>query len=152
MKIIYKALLVILILLIVLFFIFLEKENTTVPQSIPGTLQIIKSPWTGWNEKQPMDEVTNEIPEKAKNIVLTGLTFTENHTLTVLDVNTEEVHLEADRLLLKQGEAIKVEGINLMECKNIDFSIDFTIQRGEKVELNTCSMDAGVTWTITYVK
>jgi len=52
-------------------------------------------------------------------------------------------------LYLAQGAA-RSQGIDLNSgCSSEN---DFTLQRGETVELSTCSMDAGITWYITYVR
>lgn len=143
-----KFILIVIVLIvctaIFLFFNYSSRstDRTQMSQGISGTLQIIRS---GWSEKQPSAEVTSQTPEKDKKIILAGMSTTDNYTLTIVDSTEEEVHLVVDGLSLQQGEA---NGINLKGCT----PQNFTLKRGEQATLDTCTMDAGIEWTITYVK
>lgn len=110
------------------------------------TLTIVSSPWSGWSEKQPDD--VKEIIDISENKVINLNNTLDNsdYLLTVNKYDRDKIDLTVDGLSLKQGEQLDNKGIDLYGCGTHTFTLD----RYETVELNTCTMDMGTTWKITY--
>jgi len=120
------------------------KNNNPNPND--GFLRITKSPWSGWSKQQPDDSVMEILPKKGEKIELIGLYNKDLYELEIINVDDNSIHLQIDGLSLKQGEGLKAKGINLRGCG----LQKFVMTKGETVELNTCSMDMGVSWTLQY--
>jgi len=109
-----------------------------------GMLKIVKSPWTGWNFKQPKDTVEYVAVEEGQAISLG-----ESYDLNVDEVTDESLDLYILGLFLRQGGGLN-QGIDLDD--GCFLANDFTLARGETIELTTCTMDSGTTWIVTYIK
>ena len=48
---------------------------------------------------------------------------------------------------VKDNEEVGTEGVNLNDCEEVEF----VIKKGEKSELNTCTMDEGSKWILEYI-
>jgi hypothetical protein len=118
---------------------------------IPSNVRILKvtrSPWTGWSRVQPEDDTQiYVIGNGTKEIVLDGLTGEEKYNLSINSFNEKTINLETDNLTVEQGSQLGSNSIDLFDCAARSFSVDI----GGKAKLSTCSMDAGVTWTIEYL-
>jgi hypothetical protein len=113
-------------------------------------LRVTKSAWNGWSQNQPEDEVQDYYLDSEiilNEITLKGLSESETSVLKIKKYNGNSIDLNIDNLSLKQGADLSKNTINLNGCG----VKDFTISLDETVELNTCSMDAGVTWTLEYL-
>jgi hypothetical protein len=117
-------------------------DSTKKIQDEVGDLHIVESRWTGWSEKQPEDKITSIEPKKGEKVILNDVVG--KYDMTILDLSSQSIRLTVDGLYLSKPGG----GINLTGC---DYQ-DFIINRGETVELNTCSMDEGVKWVISYLK
>ncbi len=122
-------------------------DNNQTKRVNSGNLKVVRLPWSGWDKEKSESKMINIKPESGKEIVLKGVGEKE-YTLKLVDVKQEEINLVVDGLSLKQGEDISKEGIDLGGCG----AQDFIINKGETVELNTCSTDVGVKWQITFEK
>lgn len=113
-----------------------------IPTSV-RTLTIVESPWTGWSEIQPDDiRWVETINREDYEISLDG----GNYKLKVIEYNDEEIRLSVNDLALKQGETLQNTGSDLTGCKYHEF----VMRLNEKVELDTCTLDAGINWEISY--
>jgi hypothetical protein len=111
-------------------------------------IRVTKSTWNGWSESQPEDVVQDLlIDSNSESIQLYGLSSSEVYRLNIGNYDNEKISLNIDGLSLKQGEDLSKSGIDLNGCT----SNSFEMKIDEKVELNTCSMDAGITWTLEYL-
>lgn len=109
-----------------------------------GMLKIVKSPWTGWSLKQPKDTIEYVSVEEGQVISLG-----DSYDLNVDEVTDESLDLYLRGLFLRQGDGLN-QGIDLDDgCL---LPNDFTLARGETIELTTCTMDTGTTWIVTYIK
>jgi hypothetical protein len=111
-------------------------------------IRVTKSAWNGWSETQPEDVVQDLIIDSnSESIQLYGLSSSEVYKLNIGNYDNEKISLNIDGLSLKQGENLNKSGIDLNSCT----SNSFEMKIDEKVELNTCSVDAGITWTLEYL-
>lgn len=130
---------------------FMLREQEVAPSSA-DKLTITETVWVG---ERPTGAPTatpkqfEELVQKGKKMVFKGLSSSESYTLTIKQIYKNRLTLEIHDLYLKAGKDLEKPGINLNQCKKTQ---DFEIERGEHVELSTCSMDAGVTWVIQYGK
>ncbi len=141
-----KNLLKIVLLIILIGLIMTSAIKSNDSNLNDGLLRITKSPWTGWSKQQPEDTVMEVIPKKGEKIELIGLYDKDLYELEIINVDDNSIHLQIDGLSLKQGEGLKAKGMNLRGCG----LQNFVMTKGEIVELNTCSMDMGVSWTLEY--
>lgn len=113
-------------------------------------LRVTKSAWNGWSQNQPEDEVQDyyfDSEISINEITLKGLSESETSVLKIIKHDGNSIDLSIDNLSLKQGADLSKNTINLNGCGVKDFAISLD----ETAELNTCSMDAGVTWTLEYL-
>jgi len=115
------------------------------PQSA-GTLQVDEQAWTGSSEEQnPKKTVFTGQPAVGNTVNLRQLNG-DRLPLTIKSVDSDQIRLTVNGVSLKQGSALQEKGIDLNGCKNQDF----TLRRGERAELHTCTTDAGKTWLLEY--
>lgn len=106
-----------------------------------GMLQIEKTIWSGWDggsTSKSNDEIT--LADNSE-IVLEGLHADDTYAISIVQKSDDEI-------------TIAFTGLS-----NIDDGIDFDgcsqnheikIESGESITLQTCSLDVGVEWVITY--
>lgn len=130
--------------------IYLNQTITTNNANNGGTLTVVTTSSSGWTRTQPTPTTDNyKITATSQTIQLNSEYTGMKTTLTVNDINSNSIELSTGILGaigLKQGDALFDESINLNSCG----PQTFTIKRNEKVELYTCTMDAGTTWELTY--
>ncbi len=111
-------------------------------------LDVTISPWTGWSEAQPEDVTHTIILDGAvQTIDISQPDYSDEYTLTVLSFDDNQIQLSVSNLALKQGEDLKNAGSNLNDC----VPHTFTMKLNEKVELDTCTLDGGITWELEYI-
>lgn len=101
-------------------------------------------PPTGWKQ----EETEYVTPATGDTIFLKGLYVNEEdqNKLIPIAIDEEKITLSADGLFLQEGEEIG-KGIDLNGCK----PQIFTIMKGSRAELSTCTMDMGASWFILYM-
>jgi hypothetical protein len=68
------------------------------------------------------------------------------HQIQVLGPDGKGLRIAVEDLSIKRGEQLKVKTINLMGC----YPQELVVDPGETIELNTCSLDAGTTYRLTF--
>lgn len=112
------------------------------------TIRITKTTWSGWTSAQATP-VTQDIllDSNTEVIQLYGFSSSEMYRLSVKSFDDNLVSLSVEDLSLKQNTSIQQTGVNLTDCG----AHDFEVNRGGKIELDTCTLDAGVTWSLEYL-
>jgi hypothetical protein len=120
-----------------------EEDNENQPKT---KLIIEKTIWSGWGDEPDVTKTTEEffINDDNEIIILEGTLSSDIFELKV-NQNDSKVTFSVNGLSVKVGDNINNKGIDLMGCRDIH---NFELSIGESAELNTCTMDAGVTWVI----
>lgn len=91
--------------------------------------------------------VINEIEqreaiEKLPLIVALGST----HQLQILGPDGKGLRIAVEGLSVKRGKQLEAKTINLMGC----YPRELVVDPGETIELNTCTLDAGTSYRLTF--
>jgi hypothetical protein len=76
--------------------------------------------------------------------VIVGLGGT--HQLQILGPAGNGLRIAVEDLSVKRGEQLQTTTINLMGC----YPQELVVDPGETIELNTCSLDAGTSYRLTF--
>jgi hypothetical protein len=68
------------------------------------------------------------------------------HQIQVLGPDGKGLRIAVEDLSIKRGEQLKIKTINLMGC----YPQQLVVDPGETIELNTCTLDAGTTYRLTF--
>jgi hypothetical protein len=110
------------------------------------TIRIERQGWSGGptasdcmviNEIEQRD-ATGELPL----IVALGGT----HQLQVLGPDGKGLRIAVEDLSVKRGEQLQAKTINLTGC----YPQELIVDPGETIELNTCTLDAGTSYRLTF--
>jgi hypothetical protein len=91
--------------------------------------------------------VINEIEQREaieKLPLIAGLGST--HQLQILGPDGKRLRIAVEDLSVKRGKQLEAKTINLMGC----YPRELVVDPGETIELNTCSLDAGTTYRLTF--
>lgn len=101
----------------------------------PVELEVVVQDWTGWQEEQPSPETRTEVV--GAEDTFTVLTTVGEVTVTVVDIDDDEIELETSRKMAPESDG---GGIDLN-----DLETRFTLVRGGSTEFSTDTLDAGTT-------
>jgi hypothetical protein len=68
------------------------------------------------------------------------------HQIQILGPAGNGLRIAVEDLSVKRGEQLQAKTINLMGC----YPQELVIDPGETIELNTCSLDAGTRYRLTF--
>ncbi len=106
---------------------------------VTGELRIVQQPWSGWTREQPQPVSWAEGVLPGKTVVLRDLSG--EVPLRVIDA-----HASAVTLLTPSGVTLDSTIHGTGAC----LPSLVTVQRGASVTFETCTLDGGVRWTVTY--
>ena len=69
-----------------------------------------------------------------------------SHQLRILGPSGTGLRIAVEDLSVKRGKDLQSRTINLMGC----YPQEFVVDPGETIELNTCTLDAGTTYRLTF--
>jgi len=102
--------------------------------------------WSGG--PTPSDSsVTKEIERRdaTESLVLIDM-IGRSHQLRILGSSGTGLRIAVEDLSVKRGKDLQSRTINLMGC----YPQEFVVDPGETIELNTCTLDAGTTYRLTF--
>lgn len=104
----------------------------------PVDLEVTVQGWTGWQREQPAPTALSVTLGESETFTVdvTG----GKVTVTVVDIDDDEIHLETSRKLAPESEG---GGIDLNETTD-----EFSLERGGQVEFSTPTTDAGTKVTV----
>lgn len=113
-------------------------------------LNIINQPWTGWTQQQPIAK-TDQIEMTAGQVIsLSDLkTIGSGDIAQALGCLKVEKIFENGVIIITNGLAESINGGMDLRARTND--LKFTLKRGEIVKLGTQTMDAGNTYTISFL-
>ena len=102
-------------------------------------LQVVEQGWSGWSEEQPEPATTDYQVAAGQRLVLGIGSLTA--TLDVETVTDDVVRIRVDGAAIVSPSG----GFDLDGCG------EHTVRlaEGESVELATCTLDGGTSWTVT---
>ena len=68
------------------------------------------------------------------------------HQIRILSAAGKGLRIAVEDLSVKRGEQLQSRGIDLTGCRPQELVVD----PGETIELNTCTLDAGTTYRLTF--
>lgn len=105
----------------------------------PVELEVVVQDWTGWQEEQPPPQTRTEVV--GADDTFTVLTTVGEVTVTVVDIDDDEIDLETSRKMAPESDG---GGIDLN-----DLETRFSLDRGQSTEFSTDTLDAGTTVQVT---
>ena len=109
------------------------------------TIRIERVNWSGG--PTPADCFVSKTVDRldaTESLSLDGIGRT--HQIRILGAAGKGLRIAVEDLSVKRGEQLKVRGIDLMGCRPQELVVD----PGETIELNTCTLDAGTTYRLTF--
>jgi len=123
------------------YFIVTKQQNPAVLAK--DTIRVTTTLWSGWGKGFSDSKIKTF--DLSENKVL-DLQYMSDESVKVISYNDEEVTFTAEHLGLKIGDEILTDTIDLDGCG----TQNFTVKKGSRVELYTCTMDAGTFYLIEY--
>ena len=110
------------------------------------TIRIERKDWSGG--PTAADCMVTELNERrdATESVLLGDSIGRSHQLRILGAAGTGLRIAVEDLSVKRGEQLRSSGIDLMGCHPQELVVD----PGETIELNTCTLDGGTTYRLTF--
>jgi hypothetical protein len=110
------------------------------------TIRIERVNWSGG--PTPADSFVIKDVEQldaTENLLLPD-SLGRTHELRILGAAGGGLQIRVEDLSIKRGEQLQSRGIDLMGCRPQELVVD----PGETIELNTCTLDAGTTYRLTF--
>jgi hypothetical protein len=140
-----KIILIAAIAFVLIFIIIIMATNNDQGKNIlfaKATLKIVHQPWTGWSAEQPTstdETVSIACGQTYKLKIITGTA-----KLLVLEAGSQSAKVEISGLVRSSGGGY--------DLRDDGSARQYLIKKGESIELSTPTMDAGDTFTITYIE
>ena len=110
------------------------------------TIRIERQGWSGGptaSDCTVLNEIEQrDVPEKLPLIVALG----SIHQVQILGTDGKGLRIAVEDLSVKRGEQLRAKTVNLMGC----YPQELVIDPGETIELNTCTLDAGTRYRLTF--
>jgi hypothetical protein len=111
------------------------------------TIRVERQDWSGG--PTPSDcQVSNKEIERLDATESLSLIdgIGRTHQLRVIGTAGRGLRIVVEDLSVKRGERLQSKGIDLTGCRPQELVVD----PGEVIELNTCTLDAGTTYRLTF--
>jgi len=110
------------------------------------TIRIERQRWSGGptaSDCVVLNEIEQrDVVEKLPLIVALG----SSHQIQILGPAGKGLRIAVEDLSVKRGAQLETKTINLMGC----YPQELVVDPGETIELNTCSLDAGTSYRLTF--
>jgi len=110
-------------------------------------LKIETQPWSGWSRGQPPKETSFvTVASSGQKVVVPYSGEVKDFLFRIDDFSQKQVTLTVNGVSVNQGDRIG-KGYSLRDCGRHTLTLSFL----ETAELHTCTLDGGVSWSITYL-
>jgi hypothetical protein len=110
------------------------------------TIRIERQDWSGGQTASEC-RVSEEVERRdATESLLLDDGIGSGHPLRILGAAGRGLRIAVEDLSVKRGEQLQSSGINLSGCHPQELVVD----PGETIELNTCTLDAGTRYRLTF--
>jgi hypothetical protein len=110
------------------------------------TIRIVRKDWSGGQTaSECMVTEENERRDATESLLLVD-GIGRAHQLRILGTAGRGLRIAVEDLSVKRGEQLQSKGIDLGGCRPQELVVD----PGETIELNTCTLDAGTSYRLTF--
>ena len=131
-----------------IYFIVTKPASNQLDNEIIGqyNLRVTTTIWSGWGKGSSSSKIKNFDLEKITKITVDDIVVGKTIDFEIESYDTNSGTIRASGLGLKQVDDVDSPGIDLEGCGEQNFAIN----KGERAELYSCTMDAGISYLIEY--